>query len=191
MSERKRDPRDFEASSTSLSPVKKKKLDDSSTAYHVAIPSSSFSSDSAQGGFSVKSTGEDDERSSSTVSVCFNSESNGIAENIPAFVVDLEARKISEIETSTSITRNCREEGDQVLVAFEETTENDSSSAIKRDNRKKPARKTPTPAEIEDFFSELENDEKQKRFIEKYNFDIVNDKPLHGRYKWDLINFNP
>lgn len=44
-----------------------------------------------------------------------------------------------------------------------------SSSATERDNRRKApeVRKTPTRAEIEEFFSELENDDKQKRFIEK------------------------
>jgi len=68
----------------------------------------------------------------------------------------------------------------------ETTTEMESSSATKR---KQPGvRKTPTAAEIEDLFSELESqDDKKKQFIEKYNFDIVNDEPLEGRYKWDRL----
>lgn len=43
--------------------------------------------------------------------------------------------------------------------------------------------KTPPISEIEDFFAEAEKYE-QKRFSEKYNFDIVMDVPLEGRYQW-------
>ncbi|GJR66518.1 cyclin-dependent kinase inhibitor 7-like protein [Tanacetum coccineum] len=43
--------------------------------------------------------------------------------------------------------------------------------------------KTPPAAEIEAFFAAAEND-LHKRFKEKYNFDIVNDVPLKGRYEW-------
>ncbi|MED6149298.1 hypothetical protein PIB30_061053 [Stylosanthes scabra] len=38
-------------------------------------------------------------------------------------------------------------------------------------------------AEIEEFFAMAEKYE-QKRFAEKYNFDIVADMPLEGRYQW-------
>ncbi|KAG5010755.1 hypothetical protein AAZX31_07G194800 [Glycine max] len=43
--------------------------------------------------------------------------------------------------------------------------------------------KTPPKAEIEEFFAMAEKYE-QKRFTEKYNFDIVRDLPLEGRYQW-------
>ncbi|TKY59105.1 Cyclin-dependent kinase inhibitor 7 [Spatholobus suberectus] len=43
--------------------------------------------------------------------------------------------------------------------------------------------KTPPKAEIEEFFAMAEKYE-QKRFAEKYNFDIVRDMPLEGRYQW-------
>ncbi|KFK39247.1 hypothetical protein AALP_AA3G219700 [Arabis alpina] len=181
---RKRDACDSgfveEALSISVSPLtKKKKLDDSTTDSHVV--------DSASGGCSVTSAGEDDEQSSSLSSGCF---SNEIATNNPAFVVDLEAHQKSETETETLtlVSNDFRKERNPVTLALGETTEIESSSATeKRDDRKTSpeVRKTPTPAEIEDFFSELENDDNQKRFIEKYNFDIVNDKPLEGRYKWE------
>ncbi|VVA98189.1 unnamed protein product [Arabis nemorensis] len=78
--------------------------------------------------------------------------------------VVLAANQISETETetetSTFITTNFRKERNPVMK---------SSSATEKDNRRKSpeVRKTPTPAEIEEFFSELENDDKQKRFIEK------------------------
>ncbi|XP_043712115.1 cyclin-dependent kinase inhibitor 1-like isoform X2 [Telopea speciosissima] len=45
------------------------------------------------------------------------------------------------------------------------------------------AEKMPTEAEIEDFFSVAEKEE-QKRFTDKYNFNILKDVPLEGRYEW-------
>ncbi|KAK4747806.1 hypothetical protein SAY87_014392 [Trapa incisa] len=41
----------------------------------------------------------------------------------------------------------------------------------------------PPQAEIEEFFSEAEKYE-QRRFTEKYNYDVVKDMPLQGRYQW-------
>ncbi|TYH33211.1 hypothetical protein ES332_D13G042900v1 [Gossypium tomentosum] len=43
--------------------------------------------------------------------------------------------------------------------------------------------KIPSQAEIDEFFSVAEKYE-QKRFAEKYNYDIVKDVPLDGRYQW-------
>ncbi|CAI0426632.1 unnamed protein product [Linum tenue] len=41
----------------------------------------------------------------------------------------------------------------------------------------------PTTQEMDDFFASQE--EQQRRlFIDKYNFDVVNDIPLPGRYEW-------
>ncbi|XP_031285559.1 cyclin-dependent kinase inhibitor 3 [Pistacia vera] len=41
----------------------------------------------------------------------------------------------------------------------------------------------PTPRELEEFFAYAEQ-QQQRFFMEKYNFDIVNDLPLPGRYEW-------
>ncbi|KAG2703578.1 hypothetical protein I3843_06G136300 [Carya illinoinensis] len=43
--------------------------------------------------------------------------------------------------------------------------------------------KTPPKEEIEEFFATADKYE-QKRFAEKYNYDIVKDVPLEGRYQW-------
>ncbi|XP_047174848.1 cyclin-dependent kinase inhibitor 7-like [Vigna umbellata] len=43
--------------------------------------------------------------------------------------------------------------------------------------------KMPTESELEEFFTAAEKDI-QKRFSEKYNYDIVKDIPLEGRYEW-------
>ncbi|XVF72189.1 hypothetical protein PTKIN_Ptkin12aG0099800 [Pterospermum kingtungense] len=40
-----------------------------------------------------------------------------------------------------------------------------------------------TTHEMEEYFAHAEQ-QQQQQFIEKYNFDIVNDLPLPGRYEW-------
>ncbi|KAK6946131.1 Cyclin-dependent kinase inhibitor domain [Dillenia turbinata] len=45
------------------------------------------------------------------------------------------------------------------------------------------AAKKPSTAEIEELFAEAEKLE-QKRFMDKYNYDIVKDVPLQGRFQW-------
>ncbi|CAM8926661.1 unnamed protein product [Rhodiola kirilowii] len=44
----------------------------------------------------------------------------------------------------------------------------------------------PTAEEIEEFFSAAEKIEAQ-RFKEKYNYDIVNDVPVEGRFQWSRV----
>ncbi|XP_076924515.1 cyclin-dependent kinase inhibitor 4-like isoform X1 [Bidens hawaiensis] len=41
----------------------------------------------------------------------------------------------------------------------------------------------PSTSEVDEFFMGPEK-QQQQLFIEKYNFDPVNDKPLRGRYEW-------
>ncbi|XP_010542982.1 PREDICTED: cyclin-dependent kinase inhibitor 4-like [Tarenaya hassleriana] len=48
-------------------------------------------------------------------------------------------------------------------------------------------RNLPTTHEMDEFFSGAE-EEQQRQFIEKYNFDPVNEKPLPGRYKWKRVD---
>ncbi|KAK9067070.1 hypothetical protein SSX86_014394 [Deinandra increscens subsp. villosa] len=49
-----------------------------------------------------------------------------------------------------------------------------------------PPEKTPPAAELEEFFAAAEKDlqKDQNRFKDKYNYDIVNDVPLKGRFEW-------
>ncbi|KAK2967559.1 hypothetical protein RJ640_030430 [Escallonia rubra] len=49
--------------------------------------------------------------------------------------------------------------------------------------RRETAERTPSEAELEEFFSTAEKD-LQKKFTEKYNYDIAKDVPLQGRYEW-------
>lgn len=45
------------------------------------------------------------------------------------------------------------------------------------------ANEAPSSSEIEAFFQSAEQQERRK-FIERYNFDPVNERPLRGRYEW-------
>ncbi|CAL5424962.1 unnamed protein product [Camellia sinensis] len=45
----------------------------------------------------------------------------------------------------------------------------------------------PTTHEIEEFFASAEQ-RQQRHFTEKYNFDVVNDLPLPGRFEWVRVN---
>ncbi|XP_020244216.1 cyclin-dependent kinase inhibitor 7-like [Asparagus officinalis] len=56
------------------------------------------------------------------------------------------------------------------------------NSNIKRDLMAE----TRTAKEIEEFFTEAEREEK-KRFMNKYNYDVVKDAPMEGRYEWALL----
>ncbi|OIV93275.1 hypothetical protein TanjilG_23116 [Lupinus angustifolius] len=57
----------------------------------------------------------------------------------------------------------------------------DSEETMKR------SLKMPPKEEIEEFLAVAEKYE-QKRFSEKYNFDIATDMPLEGRYQWVRLN---
>ncbi|XP_073040608.1 cyclin-dependent kinase inhibitor 3-like [Primulina eburnea] len=48
-------------------------------------------------------------------------------------------------------------------------------------------RSMPTDYELEEFFTQMEEDQ-HRHFIKKYNFDIVNDLPLPGRYMWEKLS---
>ncbi|KAK1264146.1 Cyclin-dependent kinase inhibitor 6 [Acorus gramineus] len=49
--------------------------------------------------------------------------------------------------------------------------------------RRSSEARMPSEAEIEEFLSAAEKAE-TKRFAEKYNYDVVKDAPLDGRYEW-------
>ncbi|KAI9127645.1 hypothetical protein K1719_000638 [Acacia pycnantha] len=57
------------------------------------------------------------------------------------------------------------------------------SSTDASEHRKFPAAKMAPKEEVEEFFAMAEKHE-QKRFAEKYNYDIVKDMPLQGKYEW-------
>ncbi|XP_077252812.1 inhibitor/interactor with cyclin-dependent kinase [Tasmannia lanceolata] len=63
------------------------------------------------------------------------------------------------------------------------TTRPTNSTAANRRIQNVAHRNVPTSHEMEEFFAGVEQ-QQQRIFTEKYNFDPVNDLPLPGRYEW-------
>ncbi|GAB4841332.1 hypothetical protein Ancab_022058 [Ancistrocladus abbreviatus] len=61
------------------------------------------------------------------------------------------------------------------------------SRGASRRSRNASQRSIPTTHEMEEFFADAEL-QQQRQFIEKYNFDVVNDSPLPGRYEWVRVD---
>ncbi|KAH7520159.1 hypothetical protein FEM48_Zijuj08G0114900 [Ziziphus jujuba var. spinosa] len=120
------------------------------------------------------------------VSCCSSNGSSELAEdnnNIIKFV-DLEDGS-AEVETSTY--NSCRERR-EMTPSSELRAESDNVESTVRpsvaDSRSRSAvAKMPTELELEEFFATAEKDI-QKKFSEKYNYDIAKDVPLEGRYEW-------
>ncbi|KAG8364269.1 hypothetical protein BUALT_Bualt19G0110700 [Buddleja alternifolia] len=78
-------------------------------------------------------------------------------------------------------------DSEQLLMDSSSSTSKKKSSPEPASFRMKiaasAAEKMPTAAELEEFFAAAEKQE-QKRFTEKYNYDIVKDVPLEGKYQW-------
>lgn len=118
-----------------------------------------------------------------------SSENNFIASSLEMKSIDRK-RKNSEIEVSkfsdgefSGETSRSRElsggnPGEVATESSSSATEKEASPQKDRD-----AGAPPTAEEIDEFFSAAEKYE-QKRFTEKYNYDVVKDIPLEGRYQW-------
>ncbi|KAL5705424.1 hypothetical protein ACHQM5_023728 [Ranunculus cassubicifolius] len=160
------------ATSTSSSPTRrvKRKVDESPELYVSA-------SNSVQTRRRLVFTPETSRNSGQESSKC---ESNGSSELVnERSGVDLESEELS------STYLNCRKRDDTPSSSFRAESSDDKEStrlpSVSR-SRSEP-KMSPSEAEIEDFFSIAEKIE-QRRFAEKYNYDIAKDVPLKGRYKW-------
>ncbi|XP_013720623.1 cyclin-dependent kinase inhibitor 7 isoform X2 [Brassica napus] len=130
--------------------------------------------------YSASDSEDEDHRSSSVSSGCSSSE---IARDTGLPFLDLE--QISETEVSSLITINFRAQGSpssEILGEMDSATTTTKTERRVGQKQEKKA-KAPTQAELDDFFSAAERGQ-QKRFTDKYNYDIVNDTPLEGRYEW-------
>ncbi|KAH0733892.1 hypothetical protein KY285_009599 [Solanum tuberosum] len=102
-----------------------------------------------------------------------------------------EGENLLEIDGRERTTRestpcNLIRDPDNIPTPGSSTRPNNASEA----NGREPTsaqRIIPTAHEMNDFFAGTE-EKQQKQFIEKYNFDPVNDKPLPGRYKWVKVD---
>ncbi|XP_024028999.1 cyclin-dependent kinase inhibitor 7 [Morus notabilis] len=119
----------------------------------------------------------------SPASCCSSNESSDVVKD-GLRLVDLEVKRF-EFETvdSTSIKNMNKNFRETTSPSSELSVDSEETAAADRRRRSPAAEKAPPEDEIEKFFAVAEKSE-QKRFAEKYNYDIVNDMPLEGRYHW-------
>ncbi|GAU17374.1 hypothetical protein TSUD_232500 [Trifolium subterraneum] len=91
----------------------------------------------------------------------------------------------AQVETSTC---NCGEEETQRREMnrsseFQGNSQELESMETNSHRQNSSPKNMPTEFELEEFFSVAEKNI-QKKFQEKYNYDIVKDVPLEGRYEW-------
>ncbi|GMN37589.1 hypothetical protein TIFTF001_006939 [Ficus carica] len=117
----------------------------------------------------------------SPASCCSSNESSDVVKDGGLQLLDPEEKCFEfEIADSTSIINNIKNNFRETTPLSELSVDSEETERT----RKSPAAAAPPPAdEIEEFFAAAEKSE-QKRFAEKYNYDIVNDLPLPGRYHW-------
>ncbi|XP_061337529.1 cyclin-dependent kinase inhibitor 4-like isoform X2 [Gastrolobium bilobum] len=97
-------------------------------------------------------------------------------------VLDFEGRERSTREsTPCSLIRD----PDTIRTPGSTTRPTCSTEAYRRTEHA-TRRQIPTAREMDEFFAGVE-EAQQRQFIEKYNFDPVNEKPLPGRYEWEKL----
>ncbi|MCL7046561.1 hypothetical protein MKW94_016770 [Papaver nudicaule] len=84
--------------------------------------------------------------------------------------------------TPCSLIRNS-----EILSTPGSTTRTTNSTARNQRIQNPMRGNIPTTREVEEFFAVAEQ-EQQRTFIERYNFDPVNDSPLPGRYEWERLD---
>ncbi|CAA0807547.1 Cyclin-dependent kinase inhibitor 7 [Striga hermonthica] len=120
--------------------------------------------------------------------------SSGVVKKISSDleIVDLQSECFGT-EISTSITRVFSREatptsdfyGDSDQVSLHPvSTAKAKKSTPPATSRRKILELSPSPVDLEEFFAAAEKKYDQKRFVEKYNYDIVKDVPLEGKYQW-------
>ncbi|KAK2643940.1 hypothetical protein Ddye_019135 [Dipteronia dyeriana] len=97
-------------------------------------------------------------------------------------VLDTEPR-----ERSTRESTPCSLIRDPDAIRTPGSTTRPTSSMENRGVLNSTRRPIPTATEMNEFFAGAE-EEQQKQFIEKYNYDPVNDKPLPGRFEWEKVD---
>ncbi|XP_076933808.1 cyclin-dependent kinase inhibitor 7-like isoform X3 [Bidens hawaiensis] len=100
--------------------------------------------------------------------------------------------KVSDLEESvdqseTTAINNL--DGNESIPCEVESTAVEKQSTVMNNSRRKvlPVEKMPPEAELEKFFASAQKD-LNERFKNKYNYDIVNDIPLEGRFEWIQVN---
>ncbi|KAE9606770.1 hypothetical protein Lal_00026518 [Lupinus albus] len=102
--------------------------------------------------------------------------SNGSVDEERMKVLDLEVES-AQVETSTC---NYGEEIERREMSLGENFQEEETNSRRSEST---AQNMPTQSELDEFFTNAERDI-QKRFQNKYNYDIAKDMPLEGRYEW-------
>ncbi|XP_075476652.1 cyclin-dependent kinase inhibitor 4-like isoform X3 [Primulina tabacum] len=107
--------------------------------------------------------------------------SGGVTESV-VVSPDLEVRNLEFREVSMAI--NCSRIDHESTPTSETRGDSEHSSLESTPHAACPQRiSASSRTEIEEFFAAAEKYE-QKRFAEKYNYDIAKDVPLEGKYEW-------
>lgn len=182
---------DFEFSTTTTSFVKLP-----SRRRRVVLPENSVPAPPAENTLLLPGTTSTKERSSISPTSdddasTFACSSNGCSEIVEeSKFVDLEDEK-DEHGFAYKSSRERRETTPS--SQFRPTQSSDMESpagkneATSSGNRSLSSVKMPAESELEAFFIAAEKNI-QKRFTEKYNYDIIEDVPLEGRYEWVRLN---
>ncbi|KAM0891594.1 hypothetical protein ACQ4PT_026304 [Festuca glaucescens] len=91
--------------------------------------------------------------------------------------------ELEPVERSTRETTPCSLIRSSETISTPGSTTRPSHSSSHRRVQAPVRHSIPSSAEMNDFFSAAEQPQLQA-FIDKYNFDPVNDCPLPGRYEW-------
>ncbi|XP_008805250.2 cyclin-dependent kinase inhibitor 1-like [Phoenix dactylifera] len=93
--------------------------------------------------------------------------------------------EVGEVLDTAARHSNCSSERRRTTPSSSGVDEwSDLESTVEGKSTRRPrAEMMPLEAEIEEFFATAERDERQ-RFAAKYNYDVVIDVPLEGRYEW-------
>ncbi|XP_073293558.1 cyclin-dependent kinase inhibitor 1-like isoform X2 [Primulina huaijiensis] len=109
---------------------------------------------------------------------------------------ELEKIQKENIDEGTGDSLDCRvrerETSPLIIEVQAESGELESTARPLESNFRRPftTEKMPSEDELEEFFAAAEKN-LQKKFIDKYNFDIAMDKPLEGSYEWVQIQPKP
>ncbi|PHU07103.1 hypothetical protein BC332_23592 [Capsicum chinense] len=96
--------------------------------------------------------------------------------------LDFERSDSTRESTPCSVVREA-----DAMVNTGSATRLADSSATAQITRNSILSNIPSAHEIEEFFTFAEQ-QQQRLFMEKYNFDVANDLPLSGQYEWIRVN---
>ncbi|XP_065862843.1 cyclin-dependent kinase inhibitor 5 [Euphorbia lathyris] len=136
--------------------------------------------DELEGGDKIEGNKESDDFNNNDN---YGSKDLGVEASFGENVLDIEGRgRYSRESTPCSLIRD-----PEIIRTPGSTTRPTGSTETNRRIRNSTRRHIPTAHEMDQFFAKAE-EEQQRQFIEKYNFDPVNEKPLPGRYEWEKLD---